>query len=578
PRLSPMKLSCSRNHSYNPPLLPFTSEQAVLDAVAELDASENALPAVRTFENDLARLTLIGAVDFNQALTAAAADGGETADQHLSSGMPAMVVEALFPGSTGDHSTISTRLFLPAGKVKEKAMKLKKSLGKTLLNVTDTKNILAMTFRQVVLQKIWSFELALFSPRTEKNMNDLENRRELSSMLTLTASDERILSDIGEVVCIAALQTTQRHAVHDSATENLNGLFGWLKNHKQISSKDSSVYLLNFLENEVLSNASTLLEKFNVEREQSIFMGRRWKNIWWSSPAFSKLQTLGGPDFCAWISESVPSYTLRIDDKIFSGLKFDGWRNSQGNTWEADLTHSQMVSLACILDMYYEDVFTLPNKKLLCHAVAKSSSSASVKGNSLFYGLSSIVVAGIFLVAVNILKRRYIPHRPVQSIYSQEDSQSSDVKSTPSVSLESSEFLDCCVGIVSRIKDCYGWHGDIHTNSESGDSAWIGEVPAFLTTTGADNTSVPSNATLEDICSYRVTLSGGDRRVVGFEPMSRAGVNNWAGNPLAKELYGFGLRPGLLEWGLKKRYPSGGVLVFELLMSVNSASSFALVR
>lgn len=65
---------------------------------------------MRTYENDLARLTLVGAVDFQQALTAAASDGGEAASEHIDAGMPAMVVETVFPGPSDDHSTVSTRL------------------------------------------------------------------------------------------------------------------------------------------------------------------------------------------------------------------------------------------------------------------------------------------------------------------------------------------------------------------------------------------------------------------------------------------------------------------------------------
>lgn len=65
---------------------------------------------MRSYENDLARLTIVGAVDVEQALTAAAADGGNAADEHISSGMEAMVVETVFPGASEEHSTVSTRL------------------------------------------------------------------------------------------------------------------------------------------------------------------------------------------------------------------------------------------------------------------------------------------------------------------------------------------------------------------------------------------------------------------------------------------------------------------------------------
>lgn len=87
---------------------PLTSEQELLEAIVESDAKS--LPAVRTYENDLVRLTVVGSVDFQQALTAAAADGGVAADEHISSGTAAMVVETIFPGPFDEHSTISTRL------------------------------------------------------------------------------------------------------------------------------------------------------------------------------------------------------------------------------------------------------------------------------------------------------------------------------------------------------------------------------------------------------------------------------------------------------------------------------------
>lgn len=85
-----------------------STEQEALRAVAESD--EKILPCVRTYENDLARLTLVGAVDVEQALTAAAADGGQAAAEHIDSGMPAMVVETVYPGPSDQHSTVSTRL------------------------------------------------------------------------------------------------------------------------------------------------------------------------------------------------------------------------------------------------------------------------------------------------------------------------------------------------------------------------------------------------------------------------------------------------------------------------------------
>lgn len=94
---------CSRN-----PSVATTDEEDILRFVAESDGK--ALPCVRTYENDSARVSLVGTVAFDQALTAAAADGGEAADDHLRDNVPVMVVETVFPGGSDPKATVSTRL------------------------------------------------------------------------------------------------------------------------------------------------------------------------------------------------------------------------------------------------------------------------------------------------------------------------------------------------------------------------------------------------------------------------------------------------------------------------------------
>lgn len=68
------------------------------------------IPCVRAYENDLGRLTIVGDVDLDQALTAAAAGGGEAADEQIAHGLDAMVAETVFPGHSDEHNTISTWL------------------------------------------------------------------------------------------------------------------------------------------------------------------------------------------------------------------------------------------------------------------------------------------------------------------------------------------------------------------------------------------------------------------------------------------------------------------------------------
>ena len=68
---------------------------------------------------------------------------------------------------------------MPARKVKEKAKKLKSSLKRDILSTTTSRNILAMTFRQVILEQLWNFELVLFKPGTVRDMKELDDPREV---------------------------------------------------------------------------------------------------------------------------------------------------------------------------------------------------------------------------------------------------------------------------------------------------------------------------------------------------------------------------------------------------------------
>lgn len=581
----------SAAHSHNQPSPPFTSDQAVLDAIADSGDTEEFLPVVRTYENDLARLTLVGAVDSRQALTAAAADGGGTADEHLSAGMAAMVVETIYPGPADDSCTVSTRLFLPTMKVKEKAIKLRKSLAEDMFQGISSKNILSMTFRQAVLQQLWSFELALFEPGTERNMDDLENPREVPVSLALSSSDERVISEIGEVVCAAALEDTEKHFLSSSANRASNRFSSWFNKRKHIISKNSSVILYDLVENEILTKVKILHEKFNSERgKYKLEGGSELKKSWLTSIAFSELEKIGCPEFCAWISECVPAYMLEIDDNTLDNIKFEGWKKLEENRWGALLTHSQMVSLVDILDMYYEDTFTLPEKRLPCYAVAKSSKLDLNKGSSLLKAFSTVLVSGILFVTISVLGKLCVAHLPSRNFIQQNTrAQVSDNISVPHHSLDLSELETGCVSIIRRIKDSFGWPGEIRT--KSGACACIGELPKFLSEADYTNfsmsdmssTSMPLVAGdeemkgLEDIASYQVVVSS-DWKIIGFQPTNRVAVNHWAANPLAKELFGGKkLFPGLLEPGLKISNPSG-LVVLELLISLNPKSSFAMVR
>ncbi|GAV76969.1 hypothetical protein CFOL_v3_20442, partial [Cephalotus follicularis] len=569
---------------------PKFTERQVLHFVAESD--EKTLPCVRTYDNDLARLSLVGAVSFDQALTAAAADGGQSATEHIDSGVPAMVVETLFPDPSNKMGTVSTRLFLPAKEVREKASKLKRSLSVDMLSSTTSRNILAMTFRQVVLQQLWNFELVVMRPGTERNMADLENpRKQVAASFTISSSDERVIAVLAEAVCTYALQSTEKQFLGNLLGGTSTNFFKLLQGRNRIASKDSSVIIES--EEEIAENAKSQLEKFNSMKETLMPLKTKPNYFWWTQSIQSKLEKIGGPEFSAWTSEYIPTYRLQIDANKFESVKFEGWKESGENRREVLLTHSQMVGLADILDTYYEDIYSLPNKQLSGDTVSKFSNLPNKKRtSSLLKILSFGVASGVFLIVISALGQFCLPHLPKGGIYlgGNKSLSSSEIECTVHQSLDGAKLEDFCTSIIKRIKDAFGWPGDIMTEVNLG--TWIGEIPNYLKigseadsgkedySTNSDvleNVDSDMKSSVQGIASYQVVLST-DGKIVGFQPTSRIGVNHWAANPLAKELYsGRKLSPGILEPGLKIHLPNE-VVVIELLMSVNPDSCFALAR
>jgi hypothetical protein len=293
--------------------------------------------------------------------------------------MDAMVIETVFPASSSDHGTVSTRLFLPARKVKEKAVKLRKSLSEDIFPNTTSKNILTMTFRQVVLEQIWNFDLIVFQPGEERKMEDLENPREVAASFTLSSSDEYLFSVLAEVVCISALQSTQRQFLDKSHGGSRSGFFHWFQKPERIESKDSAVILHKLFEDEIVENARSLLDKYHLMKDGFKPVKIKSERFWWKPSCYEKLEKIGGSDFSAWTTEYVPAYRLEIDPKIMEDSKFQGWKMSAENRWEVLLTHSQMVGLAEALDMYYVDPYSLTDKELSCGVAAKYANVSNRK-------------------------------------------------------------------------------------------------------------------------------------------------------------------------------------------------------
>lgn len=355
-----------------------------------------------------------------------------------------------------------------------------------------------------------------------------------------------------------------------------------------------------------MKNARSQVEKFNLAKGKSVFSQKNMNQSLLEPPNFSRLDKFGGPGFSEWANEYVPAYRLQIDANTFKDAKLEGWQELCNNRWEVILTHFQMVELLSVLDMYYEDRYTLPSKKLSCRLTTQSP-FISNKKNSLWKLLLVSIAGGCILFFVGILSQIYWPNLlKARKVLDQSTILPLSETYTPHLkSLEAAEVEALCISIIQKIKDELGWSGD--TMFEKGFGAWTGMLPSYLrdilnsSSEGESITdyshvdsqspieltssaTVPTRAdnlvmrtTGQDIASYQVVMSR-DGKVVGFQPTSRVAVNHWASNPLAKLLYsGRKLSPGVLEPSLKIPHPSE-VVIMELLMSVNPESLFALAR
>ncbi|XP_078431605.1 deneddylase [Wolffia australiana] len=567
--------------------------QALISAEGAEDEPKSHLPAVRTYENDLARFSLIGAVDLDQALIAAAADGGDTAREHLSSGLSTMVIETLYPGSN-PRSTVATRLFLPSREVKEKARQIKLRLSEDVFSGTTSRNILAMTFRQVMIHRVLSFELELFAPGVQRNMEDLSTPREISSEISLSSENLSAIVALAEAICSCALDSTKSRYIQNKNGESASVFSGWFQKPRVYTSSDSMVCVYAIPEDEIIKTGQQNQVDFIAAKAKSAGeMGKKMQN-WWGQPTYSRLCKIGGPALCEWANEYVPAYRLQINGEKLGDVKLRGWEKLAEDKWEVPLTHFQMVELADILDMFFEDQYTLPTKQLSSGLIAPLSGGNKNEGKFSWKLASAILLGGCLLVSLRIMAqispqsffKAKTPLVPAASI-------SGTPFEHPSI-IYSDESDDLCLSVVRRVQVALGRPEAISVDKDIG--VWAGELPTCLRkSTIAESVvevvereeslifdpSLSQNSEetnpAQDIASYQVVLSR-EGTILGFQPTSRTAVPHWASNPLAAALHrGKKLSPGILEPTAKIPRPQE-VVVVELLLSVNPDSWFILSR
>ncbi|XP_062224358.1 uncharacterized protein LOC133922855 isoform X2 [Phragmites australis] len=383
PRLRPLRLT------------PRASGRVGEMRVAGDDAAGGLTPISRCYEGRLARLQLSGAAWREQAVAAAAAaDGGAAAEAHLAAGADAMAIEVFLPGvDGGESSAASTRVILQAKEVKDKASKIRKEFGSGFFseNEPDSESVLAMAFKQVVMQRLSNFRLEVFSPGSERDFQDLGKSRKVSLDFSISSSDEKLLSSLAEAIFSCVIEDTRKNYLRGT---------GSLFQKRQLNcSIDSSVCVHRIYEAEVVRNAKRCLESFSILK--SHLEVHQPKNGWWPPPNYESLVKIGGPEFVLWANEYIPAYKLQINAKAFENTNLEGRHELANNKWEVLLAHFQLVELGDVLDMYFEDQFTLPGKTF--HPCWSSYPSKIKKNNGYLNNLFPFLAGGCVILLVGVL-------------------------------------------------------------------------------------------------------------------------------------------------------------------------------
>ncbi|KAJ1277485.1 hypothetical protein BS78_04G007400 [Paspalum vaginatum] len=487
PRFSSHRLSISRSLRPSPPtsLHPLRLAPAARctpRAAGEDGASGSLIPIARRYEGRLARLDLAGTARRDQAVAAAAAaDGGAAAEAHLAAGSEAMVLEAFLPGlDGGGTSASSTRLVLQAKEVTDKATKIKKQFGSDFFseNQPDSETVLAMAFKQVVMKRLSNFRLEVYSPGSERETGDLGKPQKVSMDFGITSSDEKLLSSLAEAIFSCAIE--------DARTNQL-GATGSLFQKQQLNcSIDSSVCIHRISEAQVARDAKRCLATFNLTKSSHEVHKR--KNGWWPAPSYESLLKIGGPGFVLWANEYIPTYKLQINAKAFENTILEDRHLLESNGWEVLLAHSQLAELGNVLDMYFEDQFTLPGKTF--HPHWNSDASRIKKNNGYFKNLFTFLAGSCIILSVAVFTQLFWPQslRDTRLFKGSSNASSSQSNYSDIDSLHNSEIQAYCMSVIKRMKDSYGCPGDVMVDARIG--AWVGELPdCFKGIDSEDNTA-----------------------------------------------------------------------------------------
>ncbi|BBN13235.1 hypothetical protein MPTK1_6g01900 [Marchantia polymorpha subsp. ruderalis] len=565
-------------------------------------------PVMRVFRNDLCSLEITGDAKALEVVSAMAADGGFTASEELSKGRSLMTVETIVPGRPEDHSTVSTKLLAPTRLVNKRA-KLMWAKGVAQKKVSlSSGNALARAFQSVVVQRVLAFDLRVQVPGTVRDMANLANEKETGLVASLESRDGKVLDGLAEAVCSYVLAN-----IKDTSERKSSGKGGFWRvlpfwdRPQRVWSLDKTICLSTLSDSEVVQHAKQILSTPTARSYLPSGRLTRTHHAWWPlsdvAPASSFLTSDGVHCF----AEHIPIHRIEIDiSKVRVETKH--WNQTRDNIVELQLTHAQLVDIADMLDLFYEDGFTAPSKRLRSGTDLKVSQNIRSKvGKAIWTAVGSVITGGILIVGLFVAsKMRVTPNGGIfasdlpfpvgvsvaETLRSKwctpKYNQKALLPSNDDIPRE--ELAALCAQLIVRMKDAFGLDGEIKTSPEKG--AWLGpditdwgkkRSPVQVDQRRPDSSSeardavvnessnLPRSEALEEVVlCYQVVVQR-DGKVLGFQPLNKPAIRYWANYPFAEDIHnGRRLGPGVVEPGLRYVEPPSQLIAIELLCRPHS--------